>query len=57
MEHKLNRPWRDGKRHPVMSPPDPLQRVATLVPWPRLHRIRFDDELAPNAKLRPLVVP
>ncbi len=40
-----------------MSPPELLQRLAALVPRPRLHLIRFHGVLAPNAELRPLVVP
>ncbi|MCI1193369.1 transposase [Calidifontimicrobium sp. SYSU G02091] len=34
-----------------------MQRLAALVPRPWLHLIRFHGVLAPNAKLRPLVVP
>ena len=34
-----------------------MQRLAALVPRPRLHLIRFHGVLAPNAKLRELVVP
>jgi hypothetical protein len=34
-----------------------MQRLAALVPRPRLHLIRFHGVLAPNAKLRPMVVP
>ena len=34
-----------------------MQRLAALVPRPRLHLIRFHGVLAPNAKLRSLVVP
>lgn len=34
-----------------------MQRLAALVPRPRLHLIRFHGVLAPNAKLRLLVVP
>ena len=33
-----------------------MQRLAALVPRPRLHLIRFHGVLAPNAKLRALVV-
>ena len=32
-------------------------RLAALVPRPRLHLIRFHGVLAPNAKLRPAIVP
>jgi len=34
-----------------------MQRLAALVPRPRLHLIRFQGVLAPNAKLRAQVVP
>jgi hypothetical protein len=33
-----------------------LQRLAALVPRPRLHLIRFHDVLAPNAKLRAEII-
>jgi Fe-S-cluster-containing hydrogenase component 2 len=34
-----------------------MQRLAALVPRPRLHLIRFKGVLAPNAKLRARLVP
>ena len=34
-----------------------MQRLAALVPRPRLHQIRFHGVLAPNAKLRPQIIP
>lgn len=57
VELKLKTPWRDGTTHLVMSPLEFMHRLAALVPRPRLHLIRFHGVLAPNAKLRPLVVP
>lgn len=59
VEIKLETPWRDGTTHLVMSLLEFMQRLAALVPRPRprLHLIRFHGVLAPNAKLRPLVVP
>ena len=57
VELELKTPWRDGTTHLVMSPLEFMQRLAALVPRPRLHLIRFHGVLAPNAKLRPLVVP
>ena len=71
---KLKTPWRDGTTHLVMSPLEFMQRLAALVPRPRLHLIRFGVRitslrevsgpplrehgvLAPNAKLRAMVVP
>ena len=35
-----------------MSPLEFMQRLAALVPRPRLHLIRFHGVLAPNAALR-----
>ncbi|HEY6353454.1 MAG TPA: transposase, partial [Burkholderiaceae bacterium] len=57
VELKLKTPWRDGTTHLVMSPLEFMQRLAALVPRPRLHLIRFHGVLAPNARLRALVVP
>ena len=54
---KLKTAWRDGTTHLVMSPLEFMQWLAALVPRPRLHLIRFHGVLAPNAKLRALVVP
>jgi hypothetical protein len=49
---KLKTPRRDGTSHLVMSPLEFMQRLAALVPRPRLHLIRFRGVLIPNAKLR-----
>ena len=54
---KLKIAWRVGTTHLVMSPLEFMQRLAALVPRPRLHLIRFHGVLTPNAKLRALVVP
>ena len=54
---KLKTAWRDGTTRIVMSPLEFMQRLAALVPRPRLHLIRFHGVLAPNAKLRAQVVP
>ena len=54
---QLKSPWRDGTTHIVMSPLELMQRLATLVPRPRLHLIRFHGVLAPHAKLRAQIVP
>ena len=54
---KLKTAWHDGTTHIVMSPLEFMQRLAALVPRPRLHLIRVHGVLAPNAKLRALVVP
>ncbi len=54
---KLKTAWRDGTSHLVIEPMEFMQRLAALVPRPRLHLTRFHGVLAPNAKLRSAVVP
>ncbi len=54
---KLKTACHDGTSHHVMEPMEFMQRLAALVPRPRLHLIRFHGVLAPNAKLRLGVVP
>jgi Putative transposase/Transposase zinc-binding domain len=54
---QLKSAYRDGTTHVVMSPLEFMQRLAALVPRPRLHLIRFHGVLAPHAKLRAAIVP
>ena len=62
---KLKSAFKDGTTHIVMSPLEFMQRLAALVPRPRLHLIPFDrlragrfhGVLAPNAKLRVKLFP
>ena len=54
---KLKTAWRNGTTHIVLTPMEFMQRLAALVPRPRLHLIRFHGVLAPNARLRSQVVP
>jgi hypothetical protein len=54
---QLKSAYRDGTTHIVMSPLEFMQRLAALVPRPRLHLIRFHGVLAPNARLRAAIVP
>ena len=54
---QLKSAWRDGTTHIRMSPLEFMQRLAALVPRPRLHLICFHEVLAPNAGLRAAVVP
>ena len=53
----LKTPYRDGTTQIVMDPLEFMQRLAALVPRPRLHLIRFHGVLAPHAKLRSAIVP
>jgi hypothetical protein len=53
---QLKSAWRDRTTHIGMSPLEFMQRLAALVPRPRLHLIRFHGALAPNAGLRAAIV-
>jgi hypothetical protein len=62
---QLKSPYKDATTHSVMEPLEFMERLAALVPRPRLHLIPFDrlragrfhGVLAPNAKLRSKIVP
>jgi Putative transposase len=54
---KRKTPWRHGTTRQSMSMLEFMQRLAALVPRPRLHLIRLHAVLAPNANLRAQVVP
>lgn len=54
---KLKSPYQVWTTHLVMTPLEFLQKLAALVPRPRLNLIRYHGVLAPNAKLRSQVVP
>jgi len=47
---QLKSPYKDGTTHIVMEPLEFMERLAALVPRPRLHLIRFHGVLAPNAQ-------
>ena len=49
---QLKSAYHDGTTHVVMSPLELMQRLAALVPRPRLHLIRFHGVLAPEARPR-----
>jgi len=51
---QLKSAYRDGTTHIVMSAQEFMQRLAALVPRPRLHLIRFPAcwPLTPNCVLR-----
>ncbi len=54
---QLKSAFKDGTTHVVRAPLEFMQRLAALVPRPRLHLIRFHGVLAPNAKLRREIIP
>ena len=54
---RLKTPWSDGTSHLVLSPLELIEKLAALVPPPRLNLIRYHGVLAPNAAHREKIVP
>jgi len=55
--YKLKRPYDDGTSHIVMSPMELMEKLASIVPRPRVHLTRFHGILAPHYKHRKMIVP
>jgi hypothetical protein len=55
--YKLKRPYDDGTSHIVMSPMELMEKLASIVPRPKVHLTRFHGALAPHYKFRKMIVP
>ncbi len=53
---KLKTPWRNGTTHHKLEPLELMERLAAQIPKPNARLVLYTGCLAPNAKLRPLVV-
>ncbi len=53
---RLKTPWSDGTCFLVLSPLELIEKLAALVPPPRLNLIRYHGVLAPNARNRKHIV-
>jgi hypothetical protein len=53
----LKTPWDDGTSHLILTPHELLEKLAALVPPPRVNLIRYHGVLAPNAPDRDKIVP
>ena len=49
--------WSDGTTGIRLSPVELLEKLATLVPLPRLHLVRYGGCLAPHSQLRGAIIP
>lgn len=56
IHYSLKTPWTDGTTDVAFSPLEFLEKLAALVPPPRIHLTRFHGILAPHSKFRKLVV-
>lgn len=55
--YSLKKPYSDGTTHIVMQPLELLEKLAAIVPRPRVHLTRFHGVLAPHYKHRKQIVP
>jgi hypothetical protein len=51
------KPWSDGTTGITLSPLELLEKLAALVPLPRVHLVRYAGCLAPHSKLREAIIP
>ena len=57
LSFSLKTPWSDGTTHLVLSPLELIEKLAALIPPPRLNLVRYHGVLAPNAASRDRIVP
>ena len=50
-------PWSDGTTGIRLSPMELLEKLAALVPLPRVHLVRYGGCLAPHSHLRGAIIP
>jgi hypothetical protein len=55
--YELARPRADGSTHLLLDPLELIEKLAVLVPAPRVHLLLYHGVLAPHAAWRPLIVP
>jgi hypothetical protein len=55
--YTFTRPWSDGTMGIKLSPLELLEKLAALVPLPRLHLVRYGGCLAPHSNLRTAIIP
>jgi hypothetical protein len=51
------KPWSDGTTGITLSPLELLEKLAALVPLPRVHLVRYAGCLAPHSQLRGAIIP
>ena len=55
--YTFTKPWSDGTTGITLSPLELLEKLAVLVPLPRVHLVRYAGCLAPHSKLRDTIIP
>jgi len=55
--YMFTRPWSDGTTGIKLSPLELLEKLAAIVPLPRVHLVRYGGCLAPHSTLRAAIIP
>jgi hypothetical protein len=55
--YSFTTPWSDGTTGITLSPVELLEKLAALVPLPRVHLVRYGGCLAPHSSLRGAITP
>ena len=55
--YTFTHPWSDGTTGIRLSPVELLEKLAVLVPLPRVHLVRYGGCLAPHSHLRWAIIP
>jgi hypothetical protein len=55
--YTFTHPWSDGTMGIRLSPLELLEKLAALVPLPRMHLVRYGGCLAPHSHLRGAIIP
>jgi len=55
--YTFTHPWPDGTTGIRLSPLELLEKLAALVPLPRMHLVRYGGCLAPHSHLREAIIP
>jgi hypothetical protein len=55
--YRLKHRWRDGTKHVIFEPLELVEKLAALVPPPKVNLIRYHGLLAPAAAFRPQITP
>jgi Putative transposase/Transposase zinc-binding domain len=55
--YTFSRPWSDGTTGIKLSALELLEKLAALVPLPRMHLVRYGGCLAPHSHLRAAIIP
>ena len=55
--YTFTKPWSDGTTGITLSPLELLEKLAAIIPLPRVHLVRYAGCLAPHSQLRWAIIP